>query len=164
MNTDLGRVTLIAKQGHQTSGCCEGASRRGWGWRSVAERVPRSPSVDAFVARSAAIIFHSWCIKKGGERESVVASNASSISAGASFPEGVRTIPDHPAPPSLSTSSTIHGRRIARRLRSAFAPALSIVCTNRAIFPQPPLRFLSPANCEGWKRVITSADARTTFH
>lgn len=47
------------KQGHQTTRRCEGALRRGWGWRSVAERVPRSPSADAFVARSVAIIFHS---------------------------------------------------------------------------------------------------------
>jgi len=32
-----------AKQGHRTGGCCGLALRRGWGWRSVAERAPRRP-------------------------------------------------------------------------------------------------------------------------
>lgn len=130
---------LTAKQGHQTNRHCEGALRRGWGWRSVAERVPRSPSVDAFVARSATIIFHSWRIKREPVAAASNASRAHPPCCRGFFSRRRLHDPGSSVCPLLSTSSTIHGQHLADS-----EPRLHLRLIARTpIFPQLHLLLLA---------------------
>lgn len=135
---------LTAKQGHQTNERGEGAWRRGWGWRSVAERVPRSPNADASVARRRrdylSFVAHQT-------RGPVAAASNTSLAhtfhvAGAFSPEGARAIPDRPRAPVI-----IH---LIGDSRPALARSrLQLARTHADFFPRPrPPR-------DAWKRVIT---------
>lgn len=100
----------------------QGAGGDGEAWRSVclarrAWRTASSPGARRLPFIRGASMRKGERKRVGGRVERVF-----DIDIGASFPEGARTIPDHPEHPSLSTSSTIHGRCIAaRRLSTALA-------------------------------------------